>query len=172
MYSSRGRPANRPRADTAAMLFWALLASGQINMRKVDGWQTLATKLIDQPIDLATCTLKMPEITSRRIPTHQATAPNAAREIISCQAGPSTHETARIHHAARRRDGGMADIAPRLPVAPARGCRRPRRPMPVMISRSGRCPWRTSRSVSRSSHARGLRRRACAYLSEVVTQIQ
>ena len=42
-----------PSADTAAMLFWALLASGQINMRKVDGWLTLATKLIDQPIDLA-----------------------------------------------------------------------------------------------------------------------
>jgi transposase-like protein len=42
-----------PSADTAAMLFWALLASGQINMRKVDGWQTLATKLIDPPIDLA-----------------------------------------------------------------------------------------------------------------------
>lgn len=42
-----------PSADTAAMLFWALLASGQISMRKVDGWQTLATNLIDQPIDLA-----------------------------------------------------------------------------------------------------------------------
>ena len=42
-----------PSADTAAMLFWALLASGQINMRKVDGSQTLATKPIDQPIDLA-----------------------------------------------------------------------------------------------------------------------
>jgi transposase-like protein len=42
-----------PSADTAAMLFWALLASGQINMRKVDGWQSLATKPIDQPIDLA-----------------------------------------------------------------------------------------------------------------------
>jgi putative transposase len=42
-----------PSADTAAMLFWALLASGQINMRKVDGWQTLATKPIDQPVDLA-----------------------------------------------------------------------------------------------------------------------
>jgi len=42
-----------PSADTAAMLFWALLASGQINMRKVDGWQTLATRTIDQPIDLA-----------------------------------------------------------------------------------------------------------------------
>jgi transposase-like protein len=42
-----------PSADTAAMLFWALLASGQINMRKVDGWQTLTTKPIDQTIDLA-----------------------------------------------------------------------------------------------------------------------
>src|ERR1700761_3248291 len=43
----------RPSADTAAMLFWALLASGQINMRKVDGWPTLAVKPIEQPIDLA-----------------------------------------------------------------------------------------------------------------------
>jgi putative transposase len=42
-----------PSADTAVMLFWALLASGQTNMRKVDGWQTLATKPIDQPFDLA-----------------------------------------------------------------------------------------------------------------------
>ena len=42
-----------PSIETAAMLFWALLASGQINMRKIDGWETLATKLIDQPIDLA-----------------------------------------------------------------------------------------------------------------------
>src|SRR5918995_566216 len=30
-----------PSAETAAMLFWALLASGQITMRKVDGWHTL-----------------------------------------------------------------------------------------------------------------------------------
>jgi transposase-like protein len=42
-----------PSADTAAMLFWALLASGEINMRKVDGWQTLATAPIERPIDLA-----------------------------------------------------------------------------------------------------------------------
>src|SRR5438132_6049932 len=42
-----------PSADTAAMLFWALLASGQINMRKIDGWQTLAVKPSNQPIDLA-----------------------------------------------------------------------------------------------------------------------
>jgi putative transposase len=42
-----------PSAQTAAMLFWALLASGQINMRKVDGWQKLGTLPSDQPIDLA-----------------------------------------------------------------------------------------------------------------------
>ena len=42
-----------PSAETAAMLFWALLASGQISMRKVDGWKTLAEKPITQPIDLA-----------------------------------------------------------------------------------------------------------------------
>jgi transposase-like protein len=42
-----------PSADTAAMLFWALLASSQINMRKVDGWQGLATTPIDQPFELA-----------------------------------------------------------------------------------------------------------------------
>jgi hypothetical protein len=42
-----------PSADTAAMLFWALLASGQINMRKVDGWKTLTTRQLDQMIDLA-----------------------------------------------------------------------------------------------------------------------
>jgi hypothetical protein len=42
-----------PPQTPLPMLFWGLLAAGQINMRKVDGWQTLATKLIDQPIDLA-----------------------------------------------------------------------------------------------------------------------
>ena len=42
-----------PSADTAAMLLWALLASNQIKMRKVDGSQTLAIKPIDQLIDLA-----------------------------------------------------------------------------------------------------------------------
>jgi putative transposase len=41
-----------PSAETAAMLFWALLASRQITMRKVDGWQSLSEKF-DPPIDLA-----------------------------------------------------------------------------------------------------------------------
>src|ERR1700704_190031 len=42
-----------PSAETAAMLFWALLASGQIAMRKVDGWQTFTEKPSHQAIDLA-----------------------------------------------------------------------------------------------------------------------
>jgi hypothetical protein len=42
-----------PSAETAAILFWALLASGQIAMGKVDGWQSLAEKPSDQIIDLA-----------------------------------------------------------------------------------------------------------------------
>jgi putative transposase len=42
-----------PSAETAAMLFWALLAVRQITMRKVDGWQTLSHKLADTPLDLA-----------------------------------------------------------------------------------------------------------------------
>jgi transposase-like protein len=42
-----------PSAETAAMLFWALLAAGQITMRKVDGWQTLSYKLAETPLDLA-----------------------------------------------------------------------------------------------------------------------
>jgi putative transposase len=43
-----------PSAETAAMLFWALLASGQITMRKVDGWQTLTQPLATAvPVDLA-----------------------------------------------------------------------------------------------------------------------
>jgi transposase-like protein len=42
-----------PSAETAAMLFWALLASGQITMRKVDGWESLAKQPSKQVIDLA-----------------------------------------------------------------------------------------------------------------------
>ncbi len=52
-----------PSAETAAMLFWALLASGpaanasrfrEIAMRKADGWQTPGEKLADPvAVDLA-----------------------------------------------------------------------------------------------------------------------
>ena len=42
-----------PSAETAAMLFWALLASGQITMRKVDGWQSLGQPPSTSTVDLA-----------------------------------------------------------------------------------------------------------------------
>ena len=35
------------------MLFWALMASGQITMRRVDGWQTLAQAPTGQPLGRA-----------------------------------------------------------------------------------------------------------------------
>jgi transposase-like protein len=42
-----------PEAETAPMLFWALLASGQITMRKVDGWESLSAPPSATAIDLA-----------------------------------------------------------------------------------------------------------------------
>jgi hypothetical protein len=42
-----------PCAETACMLFWALLACGQITLRKVDGWKTLHVAPVEQLLDLA-----------------------------------------------------------------------------------------------------------------------
>jgi len=42
-----------PCAETLQMLLWALLASSQIQMRKVDGWETLSQPLQPMPLDLA-----------------------------------------------------------------------------------------------------------------------
>jgi len=42
-----------PCAETVPMLLWALLASGQITMRKIDGWQTLDKPIEPMPLDLA-----------------------------------------------------------------------------------------------------------------------
>ena len=42
-----------PSAETACMLFWALLACGQINLRRVDGWDMLHLEPDQQPLDLA-----------------------------------------------------------------------------------------------------------------------
>jgi putative transposase len=42
-----------PCAQTVPMLLWALLASGQISMRKVDGWQTLDKAIEPMTLDLA-----------------------------------------------------------------------------------------------------------------------
>ena len=42
-----------PCAETACMLFWALLASGQISLRRIDGWDTLHVPPAGQNLDLA-----------------------------------------------------------------------------------------------------------------------
>lgn len=42
-----------PCADTVPMLLWALLASGQITMRKVDGWGTLSQPIEPAALDRA-----------------------------------------------------------------------------------------------------------------------
>ena len=42
-----------PCAETACMLFWALLASGQITLRRVDGWDTFHIPLAEPNLDYA-----------------------------------------------------------------------------------------------------------------------
>ena len=42
-----------PCAETVPMLLWALMASGQIIMRKVDGWETLPQPVADATLDQA-----------------------------------------------------------------------------------------------------------------------
>jgi transposase-like protein len=42
-----------PCAETVPMLLWALLASGQIQMRKVDGCETLSQPIMPMSLDLA-----------------------------------------------------------------------------------------------------------------------
>lgn len=42
-----------PCAETMPMLLWALLASKQIQMRKVAGWETLSQPIEPMPLDLA-----------------------------------------------------------------------------------------------------------------------
>jgi len=67
-----------PSAETAAMLFWALMASGQITTRKVDGWQSLAEKPTEQTmVDLAAWSNHhhLAGDLIQAIPTQFATAP-------------------------------------------------------------------------------------------------
>ena len=46
-----------PCPETVPMLLWALLASGQIQMRKVDGWETLDQLIADETLDLTAAKL-------------------------------------------------------------------------------------------------------------------
>ena len=79
-----------------------LLASGQINMRKVDGWQTLATRpslspLTSPPETIPSC---LPETAPLQFPTTFATAPRrSVRPGQSVTAGiDSPCARRRLHH--------------------------------------------------------------------------
>ena len=41
-----------PCVETVPMLLWALLASGQIQMRKIDGWEKLSQPILPMTLDL------------------------------------------------------------------------------------------------------------------------
>ena len=62
------------------MLFWALLVSGQITMRRVDGWQTLAEKLSDQIVSTKSLTSPHDRIDSCRPKTRQQIPTQLATE--------------------------------------------------------------------------------------------
>jgi putative transposase len=70
-----------PGAETAPMPFRALLASGRIVMRKVDGWETLAEPLRATSIDLAAWSRNLRHTGDRRprISTTPQTAPLPGR---------------------------------------------------------------------------------------------
>jgi hypothetical protein len=60
------------------------LASGQINMRKVDGWQTLAAAPIDQPSDLVPSpdSFKWLAIPRREFPPHSGRHQRVAMQPV------------------------------------------------------------------------------------------
>ena len=99
-----------PSADTAAMLFWALLASRQINMRKVDGMANSApqnpsiSQLTLPPETIPSC---YPENAQIRIPT-------AFRTTSRSLAGPCSAVGYRVavrpqgRQARRRRPAGLS----------------------------------------------------------------
>src|SRR3954468_2770246 len=84
-----------PSAETAAMLFWALLASGQITMRKIDGWQTSPSRSPSRPLTSppeAVASLRRRR--RRPSPTAFATAPR--RRWRGCRSGAFFHRAWRL----------------------------------------------------------------------------
>ena len=77
-----------PNAETAAMLFWALMASGQITMRRVGGWQTLADPAVTAPAD---------EIFAARRPPFTVSEPletTPTKEAVSARIAPAASTVA------------------------------------------------------------------------------
>jgi transposase-like protein len=73
-----------PSVETAAKLFWALLASGQITMRKADGWQASTKSLPIQRLTSPHDRVTTPRRRSRKkqIPTEITTAPKMPLQTV------------------------------------------------------------------------------------------
>src|SRR5260221_1947589 len=65
-----------PCAETACLLFWALVASGQIKLRKVDGWHSLHVPPAKQRLDAAAWTRSL----QRRDQRHRLSPPTSRHD--------------------------------------------------------------------------------------------
>jgi len=152
-----------PSAETAAMLFWALLASGQITMPKVDGWRSLNDKPSDHTIDLAAQSdnLVMLEIAPKSIPTQIATVPRsilqAGLTLPSCLASTSEPTLALI--------SPHSSLDRKTPIRPTSTGRRDlRRPEPGRHS--------THRTRTSAKRATSLKYAARLSITSVLTNLQ
>src|SRR5580704_12983506 len=102
-------------AETAAILFWALMASGQIAMRKVDGWRSPAERPSDQAIDLAASS-------SNLVPTE--IAPNTLPRLhLPPENARLNDKTEAVHRINRKNaaDDSAIRLVEDLPVAAVLG---------------------------------------------------
>jgi len=99
-----------PCAENAAMLFWALLASGQITMGKVDGWEALPRRslpissLTSRPDRIPSCHSEL----RQQIPTQVATGSRPSRLAAFSREAAFIGRGYDKHLHRRRREGRSA----------------------------------------------------------------
>jgi hypothetical protein len=87
-----------PSVETAAIWFWALMPSGQIAMRKGDGWRTPAERP-SETMDLAASSSNLVpmEIAPKQFPTTPATAFAAGKRSPQRRArGGAPHQSKKM----------------------------------------------------------------------------
>ena len=84
-----------PCAETVPMLLWALLASGQIQMRKVDGWETLLSPSKRCPLTSPpeSTTIRMLGARLQGISTGSETRPSETRPTSVLSMEPARRTT-------------------------------------------------------------------------------
>ena len=86
-----------PCLETVPMLLWALLASGQIQMRKVDGWETLDQLIVDETLDLTAAKLNPLGEAPKPISTTFETQPMTASRNDQYYTKSHLHRRGRPH---------------------------------------------------------------------------